>query len=394
MKITKVDVFELDCTGAATRWRPVGVRVYTDEGIYGDGEAAMAYGVGASGAFGMAKDFAELIIGMNPLDNEVIWEKIYKTTFWGQNGGPAVYAGMAAIDTALWDIKGKALGLPVYQLLGGKRRDKLRTYASQIQYGFDGDFRPCIKPEDYAEVAKHCVDDLGYDAVKVDFLTFDEDGRMLTSEDRKGLLSPRILGLAHDRVAAIRQAVGPKVDILVENHSNLDALSALQFAKSIEQYGIFFFEEPNTPTPKTAKYIADNTIIPIANGERIYTRWQFAPYFEQMSIHVAQPDIGNCGGITEAKKICDLAYIYDVTVQAHVCGSPLSIASSLQLEAAIPNFCIHEHHRTFLRQFNRSLCIYDYQPENGYCSIPDLPGIGNEFTKEAIERAVVKVTVQ
>lgn len=394
MKITSIDIFELDCTGAATKWRPVGVRVHTDEGIYGDGEAAMAYGVGASGAFGMAKDFAELVIGMDPLDNELIWEKIYKTTFWGQNGGPAIYAGMAAIDTALWDIKGKALNLPLYKLLGGKRRDKLRTYASQIQYGFDGNFKACSTPEDYAEVALHCVNDLHYDAVKVDFLTFDENKKMLTMEDRKGLLSPRILSMAHDRVAAVREAVGPNVDILVENHSNLDALSALQFAKAIEKYNIFFFEEPNTPTPKTGKYISENTSIPIANGERIYTRWQFLPYFEQMSIQVAQPDIGNCGGITEAKKICDLAYVYDVSVQAHVCGSPLSIAASLQLEAAIPNFCIHEHHRTFLRDFNKKLCIYDYQPENGYMSIPDLPGLGNEFAPDAIKNATVKVTVK
>ena len=394
MKITKIDIFELDCTGSATKWRPVGVRVYTDEGIYGDGEATMAYGVGASGAFGMAKDFSELVIGMDPFDNEVIWEKIYKNTFWAQNGGPAVYSGMAAIDTALWDIKGKALGLPIYRLLGGKRRDKLRTYASQIQYGFDEKFRICKTPQDYAEVAKYCADELGYDAVKIDFLTFDEDGKILTMEDRKGLLTPRVLAMAHDRVAAVREAVGPGVDILVENHSNLDAQSAVQFAQAIEKYNIFFFEEPNTPTPKTAEYISRRTSIPIANGERIYTRWQFAPYFEQGTLQVAQPDIGNCGGITEAKKICDMAYVYDVAIQAHVCGSPLSIAASLQLEAAIPNFCIHEHHRTFLRDFNRKLCIYDYQPENGFCTIPDLPGLGNEFSPEAIEKAVVKVTVE
>ena len=385
MKIEMIEVLQMDCN-LPVPWRPIGCRIHTDEGITGDGEASLGYGVGSSAAFGMIKDLSSLIIGMDPMDNEVIWDKLYKTTFWGQNGGPVVFSGISAIDTALWDIKGKALGLPLYKLLGGKKRDKLRTYASQLQGGFGPVHERIVTPEDYAEVSKRCVS-LGYDAVKIDFLSVGPDGNFMTNEMRKGLLAPEYLDLVVTRVAAVREAVGPKVDIIVENHSNLDALSAVQVGRAIEKYNIFFFEEPNTPSPKTAAYISENLNIPIANGERIYSRWQYAPYFENMSLQVAQPDIGNCGGLTEAKKICDMAYVYDVSVQAHVCGSPLATPLSLHLEAAIPNFCIHEHHLVNLHQYNKDLCVHDYQPEDGFFSVPELPGIGNEYSEKAFKDA-------
>ena len=135
MKITKIEVFRLP-TANSRQNSPIGCRIHTDAGICGDGEAGMAYGVGGSAAFGMVCDLAELIVGMNPLQTELIWETMYKKTFWGQNGGPVVFSGIAAIDVALWDIKGKYFKVPVYQLLGGKVRDKLRTYASQLQFGW------------------------------------------------------------------------------------------------------------------------------------------------------------------------------------------------------------------------------------------------------------------
>lgn len=139
-------------------------------------------------------------------------------------------------------------------------------------------------------------------------------------------------------------------------------------------------EEPTTPNPKINKFVCSKLNIPIAQGERIYTRWGFAPYFEDGSIQLAQPDIGNCGGITEAKKICDLAHIYDVGIQAHVCASPLSTAAALHLETAIPNFAIHEHHVYNLHAYNKQLCIYDYQPVDGYFTVPELPGLGNQLS--------------
>lgn len=393
MKITQVDVMQVN-TEADTPvpWRPILRRIYTDEGIFGDGEAALAYCIGAPAAFGMIKDLAGMIIGMDPLDHEVIWDKLYKQTFWAQNGGPVVFAGISAIDIALWDIKGKYFNVPVYKLLGGKKREKLRTYASQLQLGWQNGIVPACSAKDYADNAKKAVAE-GYDAIKIDFFTFDRDGRMLTEEERTRLLKPYYVNLVEERVAAVREAVGADVDIIMENHSFTDAQSAVQLGRRLEKYNLFYFEEPNTPDPKTAEYICRELRIPIASGERIYSRWQYRPYFENLSLQVIQPDIGNCGGITEAKKICDMAYAYDVSVQAHVCASPLSTAAALHLEAVIPNFVIHEHHVNNLSSWNKELCIYDYQPEDGYYSIPELPGLGNEFSELALS-CCEKVTVK
>lgn len=387
MKITKVEVMEFT-NSEVPFFRPIGCRIYTDEGIYGDGEAALSYGVGASAAFGMVEDLAKMIIGMDPLQNEVIWHKMHRETFWGQAGGPVVFAGISAIDVALWDIKGKYYHEPVWKLLGGPFRTSLRCYASQIQSGFGPKHENKFSVQDYADIAKKVVVEDGYDAVKIDFMSFKEDGSFYTYEDRKCLLTPHNLQVFEDRLAAVREAVGPTVDIIIENHSNLDALSAIQVGRMAEKYNILYFEEPNTPSVKTSKYIAENINIPLANGERIFTRWQYMPYFEQMCLQVAQPDIGTCGGFTEAKKICDIANVYDVAIQAHACGSPISSTVALHLEAAIPNFIIHEHHLCFLHGYNKALCVNDYQPVNGYINIPTLPGIGNEWSEEAMKNAI------
>ena len=391
MKITKVDIFEFIAENKPF-FRVIGCRIYTDEGIYGDGEAALSYGVGASAAFGMLKDLAKLIIGMDPLETEPIWHKFHRSTFWGQAGGPVVFAGISGIDIALWDIKGKFYGQPIWKLLGGKFRNDLRCYASQIHQGFGPEHENRHTVEQLVDISKKVVAE-GYDALKIDFMCFNETGAPYTYEDRKCLLTPHHLGTFKERLAAVREAVGPSVDIIIENHSNLDALSAIQVARMAEPYNILYFEEPNTPSVKTSKYICENINMPLANGERIFSRWQYMPYFENMCLQVAQPDIGTCGGFSEAKKICDIANVYDVAIQAHACGSPISSTAALHLEAAIPNFIIHEHHLCFLHPYNKAFCINDYQPVNGRMAIPNLPGLGNEWTEDAMAKAI-KTTVQ
>ena len=386
MKITKVEVFQVHSDRPS--WRPILCRIHTDEGIYGDGEAALAYGCAHAAAFGMIKDLSTLIIGMDPLDNEVIWDKLYKSTFWGQNGGPVVFAGISAIDIALWDIKGKFFNVPIYKLLGGKRRDNLRTYASQLQIGWgEGSIHRPHRTEDYAFNCKLAVSQ-GYDCVKVDFFNNDREGnRFLTGETQTKLLAPYYVQLIEERVAACREAVGPNVDIIMENHSLPDAQSAVQLARAVEKYNIFYFEETNTPSPLTAKFLADHINIPISQGERVYSRWQYAPFFEQMSVQLIQPDLGNCGGLTEGKKICDMAYTYDISVQAHVCASPYSTAVALHLECVIPNFVIHEHHCANLRGYQRKLCTVDWQPVNGKFKVPEGPGMGCEPSDYALTHA-------
>lgn len=388
MKITSIDVMSLKAETDGPLWSPVVCRVNTDAGIYGYGEAAMAYAIGSSGAFGMVKDFAGLAVGMDPLANEVVWDKLYKETMWAQNGGLVAFAAISAIDMALWDIKGKFFDVPVHQLLGGKRRDRLRSYASQLQYGWGDQVGRSLSARDYTEACEKALAE-GYGAVKIDYLTFDGEGNRFVPEQTTRLLPSATLDLVEERIAATREAVGSG-DIIIEAHSLTDAASAIQIGKRAEKYGIFYYEEPTTPHLKLHQKVADAVDIPLASGERIYGRWDFAPYLEAGVLGVIQPDLGTCGGLTEAKKICDMAATYDTGVQLHVCGTPLSTAAALQVEAVLPNFAIHEHHVFNRMAWNKDLCVHDHQPVDGYIEVPDLPGIGNELSTHALENAYIE----
>ena len=374
-------------------WSPVLVRVNTDEGIYGWGEAGLAYGKGWRAGLGMIQDFAEVIIGEDPMNIEKIWEKIFRKTFWGMGGGTVVNAGISALDIALWDIKGKALGVPVYQLLGGKTNDDLRVYASQLQFNWGENItkQTLTEPEEYAEVTRKAMAE-GYDAIKVDPIYFSPkraDGSVYTpgQGDWKitGPLKNEVIRTVYDRVVAMREAGGEDLDIIIEMHSNTDMTAAIQIAQALEVLRIFYYEEPAHPLNiENFVEIKKKTNIPLATGERVYTRQGYRPLLEKRAVDVIQPDLCLCGGLTEAKKICDMAWTYDSAVQIHVCGSPISKAAALQIEAAIPNFVIHEHHQRALNPVSRATCKYDWQPVNGRYQIPDLPGIGQEPTEETV----------
>lgn len=397
MKITKVEVFRLP-TANSRQNSPIGCRVYTDAGIYGDGEAGMAYGVGGSAAFGMVCDLAELVIGMDPLGTELIWETMYKKTFWGQNGGPVVFSGIAAIDVALWDIKGKYFKVPVYQLLGGKVRSRLRTYASQLQFGWrtliekNDALTLLYDPQDYYDVVKDAVAE-GYDAVKIDpvFAPLEDAGMApfaTQGNQIRGCYREHDLKRSVERIAAAREAGGPDLDIIVEIHSLLDANTAAILGKALEPYRIMYYEEPTMPcNPDVFKHIKSRCSLPLATGERSYTRWGFRQFFEDRTLDVIQPDLANTGGITETKKICDMAQVYDVGVQIHVCGGPIATAAALQVEAAIPNFVIHEEHNANLLKVFKEAGKYYHAPVNGFYEVPELPGIGQEMSEKAMATA-------
>lgn len=396
MKITSIDALQLPSgnNGATTRgaWSPVLVRVNTDEGICGWGEAGLAYGKGWRAGKGMIQDFAEQIIGMDPMKIEDVWETLFRKTFWGMGGGTVVSAAMSAIDIALLDIKGKALGVPIYELLGGKTNDNLRTYASQVQFNWGSNItkQELVEPEEYADVTLRAMEE-GYDSIKVDpIIVPDSSGKPWKI---RGPLQNHVIRSVYNRVAAMREAGGDDLDIIIEMHSNTDTVAAIQIAQALEPLRIFYYEEPVHPlNVENFVELKKKTSIPIASGERIYTRQGFRPFFEKRLLDVVQPDLCLCGGLSEAKKICDMAWLYDANVQIHVCGSPISKAAALQIEAAIPNFLIHEHHQRALNPVNRSTCKYDYQPVNGTYKVPDLPGLGQEPTEDCIAKAEI-VTV-
>lgn len=380
MKITSVDIYQISISRFSNA---VVVRLNTDEGVSGFGEVGLAYGAGSNAGFGMLKDLASFVLGADPRNVEAIWEKLFRKTFWGMGGGPIVYGGISGIDTACWDIRGKALGVPVYHLLGGKTRDKLRSYASQLQFGWGAVHELLVEPQQYAEVALKAVAQ-GYDCLKVDPCVISASG-LIETDNLQGILTPAQLRLFYNRVKAMREAVGSDVDIIIELHSHLGVNSAIQFAHGIEDLNCMMYEEPIHPlNVDSMALVARSVKIPIAAGERIYTRWGYRSFFEKQALAVIQPDLGLVGGFTEGKKICDMAHIYDVTVQCHLAGSPIATAAALQMEATIPNFIIHEHHVVSLQEANIATCKYDYQAQNGYFEIPDLPGIGQELTDKTM----------
>lgn len=162
----------------------------------------------------------------------------------------------------------------------------------------------------------------------------------------------------------------------------------------MEKLGCFYYEEPTQPlNPALFREISAKVNIPLATGERVYTRWGYRPFLEDRSVGIIQPDLCNTGGLTEGKKICDMAHVYDIGVQVHVCGGPIATAAALQLEAVIPNFVIHELHASALIPDNIDLCKYNYEAKDGYFDVPDRPGIGQELTENAIANSMV-VTIQ
>ena len=382
MRIISADIYDVDLSGT---WLPVILRLTTDEGIYGLGEVALAYGTGHSGGIGMLKDMvSRFVIGADPFRVDQMWHTLYRHTFWGQGGGPVVYGAMSAIDEALLDIKGKALGVPVYELLGGRTRDKIRVYANGW-YGNGGasyQQRFCGPPGEWAGAALKVVAD-GFDALKFDPFFVTPGGELKWPERT---LSREMADLAIDRVAAVREAVGPKVDILIEVHGSLGTTTAIEMGRRLAELDPFFYEEPvDAMNVDSMLKVSQCVPIPIAAGERLYTRYGFRQFIEKQAIDILQPDLGLCGGITEGKKIATYAETYNLHVQPHNCGGPVCTAASVQLDACITNFIIQEwfpyRGPDFYELVEEAL---EPQVTNSQFTISDAPGLGISLNEGAI----------
>ena len=392
MKITSVEVFVKEMQSLKIS-RAVFCKINTDEGLYGYGEAGVSFIAGSTAVAEMIGDYAKMIIGMDPLNNEVIWEKLFSSCYWTKGNGAVEISAISAIDIALWDIKGKAYNAPVHMLLGGKFRDSVRCYASQLQFGWDK-FAPAMDLDTYRRNAEIAVE-RGYDAVKVDPLQFGvKSAARLPVGQNFGHYDAELLRVVDNRMRVTREAIGPDADIIMELHCTPTYDTALQICKTAEKYNIMYAEEAlTTLNPALTKKLSEETTIPMANGERTYLREGFLPFLEDRSLALIQPDLGICGGLTEGKKIADLANIYHVGVQAHVCGTPISTAAGLHLEAAIPNFTIHETHIAAIYDEYNDMADVRFIPENGKLAVPTKPGLGIELTEKAFEHCKV-ITIQ
>jgi galactonate dehydratase len=363
MKITKLTTYIVP-----PRW--CFLKVETDEGIVGWGEPVVegrAHTVAAAVA-----ELADYVVGKDPRQVEDHWTVLYRGGFY--RGGSVHMSALAGIDQALWDIKGKALGVPVYELLGGKVRDRIRVYS------WIGGDRPGETAAQARERAAR-----GFTAIK---MNASEELQYVDTFDKVD----RVLG----NVAAVREAVGPHFGIGVDFHGRVHKPMAKVLFKELEPYRLMFIEEPVlSEHAECLREFATLANIPIALGERLFSRWDFKKILEGGYVDIIQPDPSHAGGITETRKIAHMAEAYDVALALHCPLGPIALAVNLQLDAGCYNAFIQEQSLGIHYNQGNDLLDYIKNPEvfdyaDGYVKIPDGPGLGIEVNEDyVIEQAAV-----
>lgn len=358
MKITAMRVYRVK-----PRW--IFVKISTDEGIEGWGE--MISGTKTETVVAGAREMGAYLIGRNPFAIERLWQELYKSFF---RGGPINSTIVSGIEMALWDIKGKACGLPVYELLGGKARERVMVYA-----WIGGD-----RPADVVKAAAERVR-RGFKAVK-----------MNATEELHYIDSFQKVQLVVDRVASIREAFGCDLGIGVDFHGRVHKPMAKVLARELDPYKLMFMEEVVLPENEEGfKEVAKYTATPLATGERLSTRWQFKSLFKEGVIDIIQPDVALAGGILETRKIIAMAEAFDMAAAPHAPYGPVALAATLQVDACSPNVFIQE--QSLGIHYNQGFDLLDFvknkeifQYENGYAALPDKPGLGIDMDEALVER--------
>lgn len=358
MKITQIETLPID--------HYLFVQVYTDEGIIGLGESG-AWGYLEASAT-CVETFRRYLIGQDPLRIEHHWQYLYR---WTHFRGAAIMGALSAIDIALWDIAGKHFGVPTYQLLGGKCRNKARVY-----YHVLGGTKK--------ELIQGCIDakKMGFTAVGHLTPFLDEPREVPYFKTHVDKMDDAI-----DTVRRYREAVGNEVDLCVEIHRRLTPAEAVVLGQGIEQYYPFFYEDPILPDSfDEMAEISRKIRVPIATGERLHNVWEFEALLSRGAIQYVRPDVCLAGGITHCKKIAALAEAHHVGVVPHNPLSPVSTAACLQLAACIPNFALQEYPRGEAEPPKNEIVKSAIKLENGFLIVPDAPGIGIELAPDAKER--------
>ena len=387
------------------------VKLHTDKGVYGWGETATLsiYDPLQQSYKVLLKElFKTYLKDENPLDRERL-NKVLYTRITSRHTEYSTLGLVSAIDTAMWDIAGKVCNQPVYNLLGGAFRRKIRSYT--YIYDIKNGARPIneiaalwANPMRVAENAAFLVDE-GFTALKLDPVPMAHFEPPLTEGEQRGMDVMTLLRKASYRnpynmtmeqykiveevVGAIRDAVGTKADILIGTHGQITTASAIRLAKVLEPFKPLWFEEPVPPenTKEMAK-VARSTTIPIATGERLTTVFDFLRVLEDGAAAFLQPDLGSCGGITECKKIASVAEAYYAQMAPHVWGGPLITAAALHIDASIPNFLIQESIYKGGGFFDE-LLVNPLIWENGYYTVPQSPGLGVDINMDVMMKYVV-----
>ncbi len=357
MKIGRIEAFFVP-----PRW--LFVRVESEDGAVGWGEASLeGHAEAVDGAFESLRD---RFIGHDPRRIEDIWQVAYRGGFY--RGGPVLMSALAGLEQALWDLKGKVVGLPAWEMLGGRVRDKIRAYA-----WIGGD-----RPHEIGEAAK-ARRDQGFSAVK-----------MNATAELDWMGTPKLFDEVIERVEAAQSA---GMDVGLDFHGRVHRPMAKQLAKAIEPLGLLFIEEPLlSENPEGLKQIAELTSTPIALGERLFSRWDFKPFFAMGAVDIIQPDLSHAGGILECRKIAAMAEAYDIAVAPHCPLGPLALASCLQLAACTPNVAIQEMSLGIHYNVGHDLLSFVVDPEvltpvDGFLPIPEKPGLGVTIDEAGVREA-------
>jgi len=335
------------------------IRLDTDEGLYGVGEV---YSIGPDLATAQTIDyFADWLRGLDPLDIEGIWQRLYIGSRFP--GGSVVNSAISGIDQALWDLKGRALGAPVYQLLGGRCRERIRVYQNPGGR----------TPEETLTNAQRLIESHGFTAIKTNPLP----------PDVHALPWPRVLRWVERKMALLRQSLGDDVDIALDPHAQiLEPVRALELCDVVAPYRPLFVEEPLRPENMEAMAdVRAKARVPIATGEMLYTKWEFRDLLRVRGADIIQPDVCCCGGLTEIKKIAALAEAEYVSVAPHNPMGPVATAVNAQFAATAPTFLILEYHIDSEAP-RRDLVQEPYTLRDGYLELPDKPGIGIELNPD------------
>jgi len=370
MRIESVDVWLVE--GIKYNWTLL--RITTDTGLTGVGESTNW--PGSPLVYHATQHLGQHIIGEDPRRIDYIWTKLYRDFNWQGPTGTMMCA-MSGIDMALLDIKAKSLGVPCYELLGGAFRTNILLYAN---YWF---IKGGHNPADYAEQAK-AVTSEGFTGLKFDpfahtsYLFGDDLSSNLT-------LSIEQENLAYNIVAAVREAVGDGVQLMIETHAFLSMPTAIRMAKRLAPLNITWYEEPAGPeSAETLRYLNEQIPIPLCVGERHYSRWNFRPLLDKHAVDYIMPDITRCGGPSEMKRIATLAETYNIQVAPHNPNGPLSTIASAHVCAAIPNFFRQEFMYTDV-SWRDEVIDHPIDIQNGYLKLSDRPGLGVDLVPEVME---------
>lgn len=361
MKITRVEPLVL-----GTAWRNLTiVVVHTDEGVEGVGEVRMLNHTDALLGY-LQEAVPRHVVGSDPFDVESLIQRMSKADY--ARAGEIAMSAAAVVEIACWDIKGKALGQPVYRLLGGAVHDRLPAYAN-------GWYQVDRTPGAFHAAARQVIG-RGYQALKLDPFG-DAQGELTRGE--------RILSIG--LVEAVRDAIGADAEMMIEMHGRFTPRTALSLARDLEAFNPAWIEEPVPPDdPGALAWLAGRVEVPVAAGERIHVRGEFRELFERRAIDIVQPDITMCGGLWESRKIAAWAESYQVLVAPHNVGGPISTAAALHLAACTPNFKIQENFNDFAEDYVLDVARGNPVVADGYFALPAGPGLGVTLDRSVIER--------